>query len=163
MKAGASDVIDVMGATIEMLAFPPTADAGYCVMKGTIPAGGMVPMHSHSDNESFFLLSGAVDVLMQEDGRLDWRQVKSGDFVHVPGGAKHAWRNTAEEPMVGLITTTPTLGRFFLEIGKPLKRGASIAPPTPERIESFARAAAKHGHWLGSPAENAAVGLTVPG
>jgi hypothetical protein len=82
------------------------------VINGSIPPGVTVPLHSHPNDESFYLLSGSVQKLVEEHGKLTWRQANTGDFIHVPGNVKHAWRNTALRPCVGLIVTTVRLGRF---------------------------------------------------
>jgi len=63
--------------------------------------------------------------------------------------------------VVQLITTTPRLGRFFQEVGKPVTPGATPPPPSPEDIARFLQVAAKYNYWNGSPAENAAIGITL--
>jgi mannose-6-phosphate isomerase-like protein (cupin superfamily) len=160
VRKDTASVLDILGPTIAILS-PASEDADYCMMIGTIPAGVCVPLHSHADVESFFVLSGAVQVLIERGGGFAWLDVKQGDFVHVPGSAKHAFRNTSGEPVAQLITTTPRLGRFFQETGKPVSAGASPSPPTPDDLRRFAEVAARYGHWLGSPAENAAIGITL--
>ena len=47
-------VLDVLGPTVEFLVLPSESTAGYCIMKGTIPPGVSVPLHSHPDDEIFF-------------------------------------------------------------------------------------------------------------
>jgi quercetin dioxygenase-like cupin family protein len=158
VSKGTSGVLNVLGPTIEFLS-PEEPDALYCVMLGTIPRGGSVPIHSHADVESFYVLSGAVQVLSQRGDRFEWLDVKPGEFVQVPCNAKHAFRNQSSEPVVQLITTTPKLARFFREVGRPVTPGAPLQPPTPKDIEHFLRVASKFGYWNGSPAENAAVGI----
>jgi quercetin dioxygenase-like cupin family protein len=153
--------LDVFGPTIEFLTLPEEMDGSYCVMMGTIPAGVSVPLHSHPDLESFFLISGTVDALSHDGEKFEWLAVKPGEFVHVPSNAKHAWRNISSEPALQLITTTPKLGRFFQEIGRPVTPGVPLPPPTPGALQLFLRVAAKYGYWLGSPAENAAIGITL--
>jgi quercetin dioxygenase-like cupin family protein len=165
VKKGMHGIFEVFGPTVEFLTSPEEeTEAGYWVMRGTIPAGVQVPLHSHSDAESFFTISGTVQVLTQKEDRFEWLDVKAGDFIQIPGGAKHAFRNTSSEPVVHLITTNPQLGRFFREIGKPaLPGGTAPAPPTPEELQHFVRVAAKYQYWMGSPEENAAVGITLFG
>ena len=125
---GMYGVLEVFGPTLEFLIPPDEAGAVYCVMMGSMPPGVSVPLHSHPDIESFFLLSGVVQVLSQSAQNFEWLDVKPGDFVHVPSGAKHAFRNIGTEPAVQLITTTPRLGRFFREVGRPIKpRGPPVA------------------------------------
>jgi quercetin dioxygenase-like cupin family protein len=154
-------VLDVFGPTVEFLTPPSEADAVYCVMKGTVPPGVSVPIHSHPDDESFFILSGAIQILTQQGHGFEWLDVKAGRLVHVPGGEKHSWRNISSEPAVGMIVTTSRLGRFFQEVGRPIAPGVPPSPPTPDDIQHFTRIAAKYHHWLGSATENAAVGISL--
>lgn len=153
VNKGMYGVLDVFGPTVEFLTSPSGADAVNCVMMGTIPPGVSVPLHSHSDVESFFLLSGAVQVLAQPGENFEWLDVNPDSFVQIPSGAKHAFRNTSSEPVVQLITTTPKLGRFFQEIGRPVTPGVLPPPPTPDELEHFMRVAAHYHYWLGSPTE----------
>jgi quercetin dioxygenase-like cupin family protein len=155
-------VLDVLGPTVEFLTPTDDGSSVFCVMKGTLPPGVFVPLHSHPDVESFFVLSGSVQVFVQSADRLGWVDVAAGEFVHVPGGVRHAFRNMSDKPVVQLITTTSQLGRFFQEIARPLTPGAPPRPPTPDELQHLARVAARYKHWLGTPAENAAIGLPVP-
>ncbi|MGV3722736.1 MAG: cupin domain-containing protein [Actinomycetota bacterium] len=157
---GTFGVLELLGPTVEFLT--PPSEAAYCVLLGTLPPGVSVPLHSHPDDESFYLLSGAVQALTQQGEQLEWLEVPTGGFLHIPGGAKHAFRNPSTEPAVQLVTTTRALGRFFQEIGRPISPGETAPPPTPADLQRFAEAAARRGHWLGSPAENAAVGIILP-
>ena len=38
----------------------------FCVMRGVVPPGTVVPLHRHADAEDFFILSGTQQVLIQE-------------------------------------------------------------------------------------------------
>jgi uncharacterized RmlC-like cupin family protein len=132
------------------------------VIRGTIPAGASVPLHSHPDPESFYVLSGTAQTLVEEGGRLEWRIVNAGDFVHIPGSERHAHRNVTSRPVVELIVTTPALGRFFQEIGRRVTSGERLSPPDPVELRRFAEVAARYHHWLATPEENAAAGIKFP-
>jgi mannose-6-phosphate isomerase-like protein (cupin superfamily) len=54
-------------------------------------------------SESFFVLSGTVRL---HDGR-GWREGRSGDFVYVPEGGVHGFRNESGEPASMLILFAP--------------------------------------------------------
>ena len=84
--------LDVLGATIEL-----SWSDDFCVMRGVIPAGGIVPLHRHGDAEDFLVLSGAQQV-----------------------------------------------------------------PATPKDVTHFVEVSAKYGYVLGTPEENAAVGIETP-
>jgi quercetin dioxygenase-like cupin family protein len=154
-------VLDVLGPTVEFLVLPLESAAGYCIMKGTIPPGVSVPLHSHPDDESFFLLSGRLQALDQRKDGSKWINMNAGDFRHVPQDVRHAWKNKSNEPAVTIIVTTPRLGRFFQETGRPVTADAFSQAPSPADIQRFVEVAARYDHWLASPQENAAVGIKL--
>jgi quercetin dioxygenase-like cupin family protein len=154
--------LDVLGAVVELLTDPALPEAAYCVIKGTIPAGMVVPLHSHPDEESFFVVSGTAEVLKEIDGRLEWSSVEPGDFVHIPGGVRHAHRNRSARPVVELAITTSQLGRFFREVGRSIGQADAPRAPTPDEVARFTTTAARYGHWMASPSENASVGIELP-
>jgi len=95
VNSGMYGVLDVLGPTVEFLTPLQEPEPGYCVMRGTIPPGVSVPLHSNADVESFFQISGSVQVLSQRENSFEWLDAKPGDFVHIPSGARHAFRNTS--------------------------------------------------------------------
>lgn len=156
VNRGDYGILDLFGPTAEFLT-PP--DAPYCMMIGVIPPGVSIPLHSHADVESFYVLAGSVQVYSQRGDTFEWLEAETGQFVHVPGNAKHAFQNTSGEPVVQMITTTPKMARFFQEIGRPATAGMRLPPPEPGDLERFARIAAEYGYWNAAPEENAAIGL----
>ena len=154
-------VLDVLGPTVEFLVLPLESAAGNCIMKGTIPPGVSVPLHSHPDDESFFLLSGRLQALDQRKDGFKWINMNAGDFRHVPQDVRHAWKNKSNEPAVAIIVTTPRPGRFFQEIERPVTADAFSQAPSPADIQRFVEVAARYDHWLASPQENAAVGIKL--
>ena len=151
---------DVLGPVVEFLT-SPDGQGEPCVMKGTIPPGAVVPLHSHPDSEAFFVIAGTQQVLTKSATDVAWHEVQAGDYVYIAPGTPHAWRNDSEDPVIDLIVTTPPLGRFFQEAGKPTD-GASL-PPSPGDLARMVAVAAKYHYWLGSVEENAAVGINLPG
>jgi quercetin dioxygenase-like cupin family protein len=130
------------GATIEFLT--AVEDGAPCVMRGTIPAGGVVPLHSHEDPETFIVQAGEAE--SYTDG--DWIRVGPGDVHAIPGHVKHAWRNRSGDPSVMYLLSTATMARFFREVA--------------DRPEEFLAISARYGYWNATLEENAAIGLTVP-
>jgi quercetin dioxygenase-like cupin family protein len=97
-------ILDLFGPTVQFFTTPEEADGQLCVMKGIIPNEGSVPIHSHADVECFFMVSGQQEILQEVDGRFSWILCKPGDFIQVPSGAKHAFRNSVAEPAVSIVT-----------------------------------------------------------
>jgi quercetin dioxygenase-like cupin family protein len=157
VRDGERSVLDVLGPTIEPLT--SREEQSCSVMKGTIPPGVSVPLHSHADVESFYVLSGEAQVLLQTEDGLEWKALKPGDFVHIPGNAKHAWRNVSDRPMESLIITTPRLGNALREMGQPVQ--GERRSPTAEDIERLDEVNARYGYWMASPEENAEMGISL--
>ena len=147
----------LFGQTVELLTSPQEAPNDLCVIKGVIPPGVAVPLHSHADVEDFFILSGQAQALKQVAGGYEWIDGQAGDLIHAPSGVPHAWRNISNEPLVVLNFTTPKMGRFFQEVGKPL--ADTPQPVTPEDLARFMAVSAAYGYWNATPEENAAVGI----
>lgn len=144
---GTHQSFDLFGPTVEFLVLPEESQNEFSVLRGVIPPGFSVPMHSHPSAEDFYIISGQTQALKQVPG----------DYFHVPSGARHAWRNVSGEPLVVLIITTARLGRFFQEAGRPVT-GAPLSV-TAEDLAHYLTIAASYGHWYATAEENAAVGI----
>jgi quercetin dioxygenase-like cupin family protein len=140
-------------ATLELLT--PEEDS-YWVMKGSLWPGESVPLHSHDDAEDFYLLSGEAEALVQTQRGLEWRTVQTGDFIHIPGNTRHAWRNRSSAPAEKVIVTSSKLGRFLQEMGELMRAGGNR-----EAIKALIYLSERYGFWLGSAEENAAVGISL--
>lgn len=157
------ETLDVLGPKVEFLTRPEGSDDTPCVMRGTIPPGGVVPLHSHADPETFLALEGEVEGLVHYDDDSRWVRICPGDVFHVPGGAKHAFRNPSKQPAVNIIVSTAKIGRFFREIGTPAgPEPATSRPPTDEELEHFLATAERYGYWNATPEENAKIGISLP-
>ena len=74
------------------------------------PAGAGTPLHRHpEDDETFYVLEGKLTFYFEDDQPI---VASAGSFVHVPGGAVHAFR-VASETARYLIITTPQHERFY--------------------------------------------------
>jgi mannose-6-phosphate isomerase-like protein (cupin superfamily) len=67
------------------------------------PPSGPSPHFHRSISESFYILSGTVRIF---DGTR-WIDASPGDFVHVPEGGVHAFRNESGEPASMLLHFAP--------------------------------------------------------
>ena len=77
---------------------------------------GPDPHFHRTMSESFFVLSGTVRIF---DGST-WATTGSGDFVHVPPGGVHAFRNESGAPADMLILFAPGAPRegYFEELAE---------------------------------------------
>lgn len=147
------------GNLVEFLASPDEAGAEICLIRGTMPPGAAVALHSHSDVEPFYVLEGSVESFLTRNGVQGWTTVGMGDVVTIPGNTKHVLRNSSPFPAIVAIVTTSRMYEFFRELTKPFDPHQPASPPTREEIQKIFEVAARYGYWMGSPEDNAAIGL----
>jgi len=149
------------GTLVEFLSAPDETGTDICLIRGTIPPGVAVPLHSHPDVELFYVLEGSMECFEARDGTARWTTLGAGDAVTIPGNIKHAWRNRSPLPATAVIVTTSKMYQFFHEVTRPFDPAHPPTPPTPDEIQVLLRAAGRYGYWMGSPQENQAIGLSL--
>jgi quercetin dioxygenase-like cupin family protein len=137
-----------------ILTDPSRDDDDYCVSIGTMSPGVVVPLHSHADRETFYVLSGEMQGYDGNAGA--WRILRAGDVFDVADGLRHAWRNASEAEASMLFVTTNRMARFLREASE-LKQGG---PPEAE-ARAFGDLVARYGYWCAGQEENAAIGLAI--
>ena len=111
------------------------------------------------DTEDFFVISGEIEGLRQDSEGYKWIGAKTGDYIHVPSNARHAWRNVSNKPTLVYIITTKNMGHFFQETDR-LETNTS-QPVTSEDLARFTEISTRYGYWNASSEENASVGIRM--
>ena len=154
-------VFEVLGASVAFLVGPQQGDEAPCILKGTIPSGVSIPLHSHDVIEIFFVLSGNIEVLVEVGGNMQWVEANAGDLIEIPSNAKHAFKNRSQNAVLNLLFTTSKHGRYFQEIGRPVASGESVRPPAPDEVQHLLKTAQRYGYWFATREENTSVGITL--
>jgi mannose-6-phosphate isomerase-like protein (cupin superfamily) len=150
------DWLDVFGPRIKTLSRAPDRSAGgYALLLGIMPAGVAVPLHSHEDRETMYVLSGAVEVYV----RGEWRSVSPNSVVDIKSNEPHAWRNVTSKDATLIIVTTAKMERFFAKIGRPIGIGSNM--PTLHDMERLVTTSKEFGYWMAAPDENLAIGVNM--
>ena len=99
------------------------------------PGAGAPPNRHPGDDEAFYILSGRSEFSVDGVARL----VGPGDYVAIPNGAPHHFRNVGAEVASMLVLNWP--GRqheaFFSTLGEPVRPGAApvaLPGPPPETV-----------------------------
>ena len=107
------------------------------------PAGGPPPHVHRREDETFYLIEGEVEFLLEEE-RIT---AGPGDFVNIPRGAVHCFRNTGAETARMVLTFTPAgIEQFFEETLEEAPNGVDAAPDNVEEVAArYVAAAPRYG------------------
>jgi quercetin dioxygenase-like cupin family protein/catechol 2,3-dioxygenase-like lactoylglutathione lyase family enzyme len=114
------------------------------------PGGGPGPHIHHREDESFHVLQGTLTV--QAGGKTI--KASAGDFVYLPRGVEHCFKNTGSVGAKFLVVVTPAgLENFFAEAFYPAP-DRSAAPPlvTDTLLARLVAAASRYGLEFVPPA-----------
>lgn len=120
--------------------------------EAVVPQGGGPPPHVHStEDESFYVVSGSLEILLGDKTY----QARRGDFVYIPRGTVHRFKNVGGDTAMQLVTFVPAgMEKFFQEVFPEAKdRNAAPPPVTEDLIRRMNEAAPRYGLKLVPPPE----------
>ena len=135
-SAQAAEVTYPSGGTVEYLATGASTDGLFGLYRFSMSSqpSGPGPHFHRTMAESFFVLLGRIRIY---DGR-QWIEATPGDFVHVPPGGIHGFRNESGEPASMLIHFAPGAPREGYFEG--LAEWAVSGRPAEAEADAFYRA-----------------------
>jgi quercetin dioxygenase-like cupin family protein len=88
-------------------------------------AGGADPHFHRTFSESFYILSGTVKLYNGEN----WVEASEGDFLYVPEGGVHGFKNHGDEAASMLILFSPGKARerYFQELAALARSGRQLS------------------------------------
>jgi quercetin dioxygenase-like cupin family protein len=132
----------VVGTLLQFVSTPERNGGNLSVMRGGIPPRTIIPLHSHASPEVFYVLEGVMEVFQQDGDASGWQTATIGDVV-----------------TISILVGDGQLERFFNELAVPLGPGEAPPVPTPEAMQKFFEVAARYEYWIGSPQDNASIGI----
>ena len=109
-----------------------------------VPEGGGPPPHRHTrEDETFYIVRGSLELLMGDKTV----QAKAGDFVFIPRGVTHGFKNVGKDTALQLVTFVPAgMENYFKEVFPAVSdRNAAPPPVTEALIQKLREAAPKYG------------------
>jgi hypothetical protein len=140
--------IDVLGPRIQFLTPLSGNDENYCLVTGAVPAGVVVPLHSHAERETFYVLGGeriARACLALAMYSMCLAVSSTPGETHLARPHRCWWCLCGWAGSFALSADPYRLLR--------MRRS--------QLISSVVETAHAYGYWLGSPADNAAAGISV--
>lgn len=110
------------------------------LLEAAVPPQGGPPMHTHPEQETFYVLEGTFEISGIRDQRLYTVQATPGSAVTIIPNAPHAYKNVGTTPGKLLALFTPaTIQNFFEEVGEPIPDPTHPPAPSnsPETIARF--------------------------
>ena len=151
VPAGTGPLYCGPGDKVSFLATGAETHGSCFISEGLIAPGGGPPPHiHHSEDESFYMLEGSAT--FQAGGQTI--QAKPGDFIHIPRGTVHSFKNEGKVPARALVIISPAgptgMQQFFEESFTPTTdRTAPLPPITEELMTRMMAAAARNGmEWV---------------
>jgi quercetin dioxygenase-like cupin family protein len=120
------------------------SDGAYFAMEALVPAGGGPPPHIHrNEAETFYVLEGTCTFRLGDEAVV----AGPGDFVNVPRGTVHSFRNDGADPVRLILTFTPAgIERFFEETLEPALDPTQAPPDNIDEVAArYAEAAPRYG------------------
>ncbi len=126
--SSAAEQITMGSGTVARFVAPGSATEGrFGLFEWNMPARtGGAGAHFHKTfSESFYVVSGAV---LLYDGR-SWTPAGAGDFLYVPEGGVHGFRNDSDDPARMLILFAPGAPReeYFRELAANAAAGRELS------------------------------------
>ncbi len=119
----------LLGMLATFKAVGEETDGEYSLYELTVPPQlGALPHIHHAETEAFYVLEGEVEFLKGEDTV----RAGVGEFVFIPRGVVHGFKNVGQEPArcLGIVTPGGLHEKLLSSLGEPAK--AETLPPPPE-------------------------------
>jgi quercetin dioxygenase-like cupin family protein len=126
-----------------------------CVMASSIPAGAAAPLHSHKERETFYIISGSLEVF----NATEWRTLSTGSVVDIQPQTRHAFRNISTDPVSVALVVPNRMAQFFASTGRPICT-LPFGVPSPQAVRAFVSAAFEQGSWPGPLTRREAAGIS---
>lgn len=132
------------GDVYNLLATGEETNNSFFQFEAIVPKGGGPPPHTHSrEDESFYVVSGSLEMVLGDSTF----QAKAGDFVFIPRGTVHRFRNVGSDTAIQLVTFVPAgMEHYFREVFPPVVDQKVPPPPiTDALIQKMIEVAPKYG------------------
>ncbi len=118
----------------------------FALWEGVLPHGAAPPLHSHPQDETFYLLEGELTAWLVEPeflgahpGSLAWvkthaRRCGPGAVVFAPGGAPHTFRVESDTARMLFLSTPAGIEDYVRALGEPAGWPWLQPPPDGPRV-----------------------------
>src|ERR1700746_221000 len=87
----------------------------FALFEGELPHGAAPPLHSHPQDETFYVLDGEVTVWVDDEPRL----CRAGAVAFAPAGTPHTFRVESDTARMLFLSTPAGIEDYVRALGEP--------------------------------------------
>lgn len=137
----AGETLWFLGTLVRMKLTGEQTGGRFALWEATLPHGAAPPLHSHPQDETFYVLEGEVTVWIvpEEETGGDWvathaHRCGPGAVAFAPGGVPHAFRVHSDTARMLLISTPGGIEDFVRALAEPARWPWLQPPPDGPRV-----------------------------
>lgn len=147
VPADGGDALWFLGTYIRVKLDGSQTDGRLGLFDGVLPRGAAPPLHSHPQDETFYILEGDVTVwivaveLLESDrpGPPSWvqeraRRCGAGAVAHAPGGTPHTFRVESDTARMLVLSTPAGIEQYARSLAEPAQWPWLPPPPEGPRV-----------------------------
>jgi|GEM_PF-619806 len=119
----------------------------FALWEGVLPRGAAPPLHSHPQDETFYVLEGSILVWVGERAE-EAQACREGAAVFVPGGVPHAFRVESDTARMLFLSTPAGIEEFVQALAEPAAWPWLPPPPDGPRVPADRLAAVEREHGV---------------
>ncbi len=120
-----------LGTLVRVLVDGAATDGRFALIDVTLPRGAAPPMHSHPEDETFYILEGELTIWVGEDAS---HTCRAGATAFAPGGSPHGWRVISDTARMLILSTPAGIEEYFRALGEPAAWPWLQPPPDGPRM-----------------------------
>jgi quercetin dioxygenase-like cupin family protein len=128
--AGDGEAIWSLGTLLLVRASGEQTGGAFSLFEVTLPRGASPPLHSHPQDESFYVLEGELTLSLEGKQTT----LKPGSFAFIPRSLPHTFRVESETAVTLTLSTPAGIENFLRDVGAPAER--PTLPPADARRPS---------------------------
>lgn len=121
----------LLGATVAPVVDDAAQGGAWQMIELTVAPGGRSPLHTLSVDKAFYVLEGAITLVVGDATR----PAGAGDAARIPAGTPHNYANEGDAPARLLVVAS---GVGHVEFLRGMSRLAAAGPPDATRVEALA-------------------------
>jgi quercetin dioxygenase-like cupin family protein len=116
----------------------------FALWEGVLPRGAAPPVHSHPQDETFYVLEGEVTVWVESEER----SLRRGDVAYAAAGVSHTFRVESDTATMLFLSTPGGIDDYVRALAEPARWPWLQPPPDGPRVDAERLAAVEREHGV---------------